>query len=308
MDEKSTQNTWTTRIKNWLVLPAAVAGVIWAGVQFFYDRTITPRFEPAVIEISGAAVPVGSIDCCDLFNLEVVLQNTGRRNVHMHASHIAVGAIALHSSQSNANLSTESLNNVTLRRHYEFAQSTWAAASSGKYVGSPNDLTLGGVSRKTEDFLISAIGNLSTPGTELAPGEKLVRQVAVTVPKGYTQLSVRASVFAAHEALRESGLIWLWQVDPKTMALKTLPWESTAKPQFDALSRCATELLGDTGDSCRNKLNETGALNWKSFQNKDRYSYLSTLTWDGNIASIKSLEDPQVSKTKIKKRMSDGSR
>lgn len=84
--------SFIAEVREWLTVLAIIAGGAWAGVAFFWDRLIAPRFERTLVQVSSSSSVVGRTDCCVLVEIETTLRNAGRRDAHIPSSHFVTGA------------------------------------------------------------------------------------------------------------------------------------------------------------------------------------------------------------------------
>ena len=123
------------QVRDWLAIVAIIAGAIWAGIEFFWDKLIAPRLESALVQISSSSSVVGRTDCCVLMEVETKLHNSGRRDAFIHTSHIVAGAKKVHAVTKPKAQTIAELNEKLLERHLDLPAITGTVAEDVLYSG-----------------------------------------------------------------------------------------------------------------------------------------------------------------------------
>jgi hypothetical protein len=251
-----------SRLRDALAIVALVLGGVWAGVEFFWDKLIAPRLEAALVQISSAATIVGRTPCCVLAELEVKLHNSGRRDVYIHASHLAAGARRLEAVPLNAPRIAD-LNEEFGQRHRQFA------APGGDTL----EPLYGAAGPAAGDYVLLLAGHLVDPGAKIAPGEAIVRRLALVVPADHPFVSVRAQAFVMHQAQASAGIRWNWTVAPQTLALQVVPWRAADLARFNELRECSLAANDQRAAACREEAQAGGQRLWDEFFRRDCHAY-----------------------------------
>ena len=254
-----------SRLRDWLAIFAVVIGGAWAGVSFFYDRWIAPLLEPSVVHVEATTRTIGRSSCCILIEVEAKLFNGGKRSTYLHTSQIAIGAKSLSDLPPALPPSVVEQVNFQLRTRHEDAQ----LASE-----VPLEDIQYGPSRPTgSQFLVLAIGSLVEPGWALAPGESVVKRMALSIPEGYPFVAMRAKALVSHRQELTPKLVWHWSFNAATMQLGWLAWERGKVDALRNLVACTRGFDRKETERCRADLVRQGSESEKAFFAQDRHSY-----------------------------------
>jgi len=251
-----------SRLRDALAIAALVLGGVWAGVEFFWDKLIAPQLEASLVQISSTPALVGRTPCCVLVELEVKLHNSGRRAVYIHASHLAAGARRLEAVPLNAPRIAD-LNEEFGQRHRQFAT----------LGGDTLEPLYGAAGPAPGDYVLLMAGHLVDPGAKIAPGEDIVRRLALVVPADHPFVSLRAMAFVVHAAQASQGIRWNWTVAPQTLALQVVPWRAAEMARFDELRECGLAGADQRARACREEAQAGGQRLWDEFFRRDRHAY-----------------------------------
>lgn len=259
-----------TQLRDGLAIVALVLGGVWAGIEFFWDRLIAPRLESSLVQISTSQTLVGRTECCVLVELEARLHNTGRRDVYIHASHIAAGAKKLEAVTRLDAPRISDLNEAFVGKHLQLAALPDGALD-----------TLYGVTGPVNgDFVLLMAGNLVSPGSKITPGETIVRRLALVVPAEFPFVALRAMALVVHGAQASQGITWNWTLSPQTMALQVVPWRSDDLARFNELRECGLATADQRAQACRSEALAGGKLLWDAYFKSDRHAYIQPHAMD----------------------------
>jgi len=93
-----------------VTIVSTLAAGFWITFQFTYSKWVEPRLSPAVIQISTDATYVATTKCCYLYEVNTKLENKGRREAIIHASHQVVGARRLATYDDTSKPAVEAMN------------------------------------------------------------------------------------------------------------------------------------------------------------------------------------------------------
>lgn len=253
------------RIAARIAVLGAVAGGLWTGFQFGYKEWLEPRLKPALVQSSVSSKLVGETSCCLAYEIETRMENKGKREVIIHASHQTIGARRLMPL-----MSLEDTKTVTQK----FVKSRMPQGGNWSYLEDHNSQYVA-VAPVSPPVLLAA-GNPVKPGAYLSEGEVHIHRAVAFVPKDYPLLFVRGVMHVSH--VRGKALHWHWIIEPDGLMPQALPWLAEKDDDFAEKTKCLST------SACANSVRHEVRRLQDEYTKNDGLNY--SMVWAGDFAAV----------------------
>lgn len=246
-----------------------LGGGLWVAFQFFYIKVIEPRLSSAVIQIFSEPILVRKMQCCYLYEITTKMENKGRRDLVIQASHQLVGSKSLEVLEAISPDDIKNANLNLLRRRLEDIDARYARASTVDYPNVDDRVP----------YLIASAGNIISPNSRLTPGEIYVNKSIAVVPKNHAITSIRGLLMISH--FENKDIEWRWNIKDSGLRLAPLPWPKDGVDKLAKLMQCATQSIDMAErESCVKTIVETSNAVFENYVKGDVFSYMQSYEQD----------------------------